>query len=348
MATIDDVARLAKVSRSTVSHALSGNRPISKEVKERIFQIMDELDYRPNGLAKALKTKQTRIIALLFPSLRKDLSQLQLEFVNSAMQAASANEYSLLLSTLPVEEPKIIHFIKKGFVDGVVLLGVKLHDPRVELLRKLEYPFSMIGHCADNTGLFYVDLDFEKALYQCVEYLAGLGHSCIGFINEAQPLLDQEFGAAIRADAGFWQGIEKFGLTGLTYPCLQDAGAGYNLMRSMLEEKPGLSAVITINPWVIAGVNQAATEKGLRIPQDLSHISIVSSQYAELLTPALTTIDLPNSQMGRIGVEMLISQLEDKTVGPIQQLLEPHLTVRASTMEYQGRRNLDHRNGLVT
>ncbi|MBN9388203.1 MAG: LacI family DNA-binding transcriptional regulator [Chloroflexi bacterium] len=336
MATIDDVARLAKVSRSTVSHALSGNRPISKEVKERIFQIMDELDYRPNSLAKALKTKQTRIIALLFPSQRKDLSPMQLEFVNSAMQAASANEYSLLLSTLPVEEPKIIHFIEKGFVDGVVLLGVKMHDPRVELLRKLKYSFSLIGHCEDNTGLSFVDLDFEKALYMCVEHLAGLGHTCIGFITEAQTLLDQEFGAALRSNTGFKRGLEQFGITGFSYPCQPEAAAGHALMDHMLAEHPGMSAIITINPWVIAGVNQAAAERGLHIPQDLSHISVVSSQFAELLTPPLTTIDLPNSEMGRIGVEFLLRQLEDKEVGPSQQLLEPRLTVRASTMPYRG------------
>jgi DNA-binding LacI/PurR family transcriptional regulator len=337
MATIDDVAKLAKVSRSTVSHALSGNRPISLEVKERIFQVMAELDYRPNGLAKALKTKQTRIIALLFPSLRKDLSPLQLEFVNSALQSASENNYSLLLSTLPIEEQKIAHFIEQGFVDGVVLLGVKLHDQRVELFTKLKYPFSMIGHGADNSGLFYVDLDFEMALYNCVEYLAGLGHRNIGFINEAQPLLDLEFGPAIRAETGFWRAIQEFGLDGLSYPCQPVPADGYRLMRQILAEHPDLSAVITINPWVIVGVNQAAAEVGLKIPQDLSHISVVSSHYAELLTPPLTTIDLPSSEMGRIGVEMLIRQLEDKKLPPIQQLLPPKLTVRATTGPYKPR-----------
>jgi DNA-binding LacI/PurR family transcriptional regulator len=337
MATIDDVARLAKVSRSTVSHALSGKRPISQEVKQRIFQIMEELDYRPQGLAQALKTKQTRIVALLFPSLRKDLSQLQLEFVNSALESASANNYSLLLSILPIEEQKIMHFIEQGFVDGVVLMGVKLHDARVEFLRKRKYPFSMIGHCADNSGLFFVDVDFEAALYECVKYLAGLGHKYIGFLNEAQNLLDLEFGAALRANAGFWKAINEFNLHGLSYPCEPDANAGYALMRRLLTEQPELSAVITINPWVIGGVTQAANESGLKIPEDLSHISLVSSRYAEMLSPALTAIDLPSAEMGRIGVELLIRQLEDKNLQPIQQLLTPTLTVRSSTMPYQAR-----------
>ena len=331
MATIDDVARLAKVSRSTVSHALSGNRPISLEVKERIFQVMEELDYRPNGLAKALKTKQTRIIALLFPSLRKDLSQHQLEFVNSALQSASENNYSLLLSTVPIEEQKIIHFIEQGFVDGVVLLGVKLHDPRVELLRKLKYPFSLIGHCEDNTGLFYVDLDFEMALYKGVEYLAGLGHHHIGFINEAQPLLDLEFGAAVRANTGFLRAVQDFQLDGQTYACQPEAQASYDMMRQILAERPNLSAVITINPWVIVGINQAVAEQGLKIPGDISHLTVVSPHYAELLTPPLTAIDLPSNEMGRIGVEMLVRQLENRAIEPLQQLLPPKLTVRAST-----------------
>lgn len=337
MPNIDDVARLAKVSRSTVSHALSGNRPISKEVKQRIFQVMEELDYRPKGLAQALKTKQTRIIALLFPSLRKDLSQLQLEFVNSALESASAHNYSLLLSILPIEEQKIMHFIEQGFVDGVVLMGVKLHDARVEYLRKRKYPFSMIGHCEDNEGLFFVDLDFEAALYKAVEYLAQLGHKHIGFLNEAKTLLDLEFGPALRSNAGFWKAIEQFNLHGLSYPCQQDANAGYTLMRKLLTEQPELSAIITINPWVIGGVTQAASEAGLKIPDDLSHISIVSPRYAEMLSPALTAIDLPSAEMGRVGVEMLIQQLEDKSLEPIQQLLPPGLTVRASTMPFQVR-----------
>jgi DNA-binding LacI/PurR family transcriptional regulator len=177
------------------------------------------------------------------------------------------------------------------------------------------------------------------ALYKSVQYLAELGHKHIGFINEAQPLLDLEFGAAIRANTGFWKAIEEFNLTGLSYPCQQDAQAGYALMCQMLAEQPNLSAVITINPWVIAGVNQAANEAGLRIPEDLSHISVVSSHYADLLTPALTAIDLPSSQMGRIGVEILLRQLEDRTVQPIQQLLTPTLTVRASTLPYHPRNN---------
>lgn len=337
MSTIDDVARLANVSRSTVSHALSGNRPISKEVKQRIFQVMEELDYRPKGLAQALKTKQTRIIALLFPSLRKDLSQLQLEFVNSALESASQQNYSLLLSILPIEEQKIMHFIEQGFVDGVVLMGVKLHDARVEYLRKRKYPFSMIGHCADNSGLFFVDLDFETALYNSVKYLAQLGHKYIGFLNEAQTLLDLEFGAALRANAGFCKAIEEFNLHGLSYPCEPDATAGYRLMHQLLTEQPQLSAVITINPWVIGGVTQAANESGLKIPEDLSHISVVTSRNAEMLSPALTAIDLPGAEMGRMGVELLIRQLEDKNLEPVQQLLAPKLTVRASTMPYKSR-----------
>lgn len=337
MSTINDVARLANVSRSTVSHAISGNRPISKEVKERIFQVMAELDYRPTGLAQALKTKQTRIIALLFPALRKDLSQLQLEFINSALESTSEHNYSLLLSTLPIEEQKIVHFIEQGFVDGVVLMGVKLHDARVELFRKRKYPFSMIGHCEDNNGLFFVDLDFETALFNAVKYLAELGHSYIGFLNEAQTLLDLEFGAAVRANAGFWKAIKEFNLQGLSYPCQQDAAAGYNLMRQILTEQPRLSAVITINSWVIGGVTQAASESGLKIPEDLSHISVVSSRYAEMLSPSLTAIDLPSAEMGRMGVELLIKQLENKNLEPIQQLLPPKLIVRASTMPFLAR-----------
>src|SRR5579871_5275804 len=194
MTNITEVAKRAGVSRSTVSHAISGKRPISAAVKARIFQIMDELNYHPNRLASALKTKQTKMIALLYPAERKHLARQQLEFVSSAVEAASEHEYALTLWTSPISEQELMRFLDMGFFDGVVVMEVKVHDLRIPFLQRYRFPFSLIGHCADNTGLNFVDLDFEQALMMAVEHLSSLGHRHILFLNESETLIQQAYG----------------------------------------------------------------------------------------------------------------------------------------------------------
>ncbi len=331
MANITEVARRAGVSRSTVSHAISGKRPISAAVKQRIYDVMAELDYHPNRLASALKTKQTRMIALLYPAERKRLAQQQLEFVSSAVEAASEHEYALTLWTSPIGEYELTRFLEMGFFDGAVVMEVKVHDHRIPFLQRYHFPFSLIGHCDDNTGLSYVDLDFEQAMMIIVEHLHTLGHTHILFLNESETRLNLEYGPAIRAQLGFVKAIQHFNVQGVMLPCEPDSKASYTLMRHLVQDNPQLSAVITINPWVVGGVTQALYDSGLRIPDDFSQCAIIASHFAEMMSPPLTGVDMPIHEMGKMGVELLLHQLENQATEPIQRLLQPIPTIRKST-----------------
>src|SRR5438874_12294900 len=142
-----DIARRAGVSLSTVSHAISGKRPISEETKQRIFQVMAELDYQPNALARGLATRRSKIIALLVPFLMKGLLEAQFEFVTSAAEAASNMGYSLVLWMSPPDDMAVLRLTQQGFIDGMILMEIKLADSRVEMLKERNYPFSMIGRC---------------------------------------------------------------------------------------------------------------------------------------------------------------------------------------------------------
>ena len=101
MPTMADVAKRDGVALSTVSHTLSGKRPISAEVRQRVLQAIDELGYQPHALARALATKQTRTIALLYPALLSEISEPHLEFVAGVLQATNLRKYGLLLWTAP-------------------------------------------------------------------------------------------------------------------------------------------------------------------------------------------------------------------------------------------------------
>src|SRR5215213_4478086 len=199
MATMADIAAKAGVSLSTVSYALSGKRPVSEETRRRILAAMEELDYQPHALAQGLRSRRSHTIALLFPaSLAKGLIETQLEFVTSAAEVASERGYGLLLWTSPTDNRELLDMTRRGIIDGLILMEIRLHDPRVAMLKKMDYPFVMIGRCKDNDGLDFVDLDFDHALRTCISHLVELGHEHIVLINYGAALLDSGYGPAVR------------------------------------------------------------------------------------------------------------------------------------------------------
>src|SRR5438876_230456 len=185
-----DVARRAGVALSTVSHTLSGKRPISTEVKQRVLQAIEDLGYQPHALARALATKQTRTIALLYPSLTSEMTEPHLGFVSGVLQTTTIRKYGLLLWTTPEGDQEVPYLLHQGLVDGLVLMEVRLDDPRVQVLRQQRSLFTMIGHARENEGICFVDLDFEYAVQNCVDCLANLGHRHLAFISHSSTLFD--------------------------------------------------------------------------------------------------------------------------------------------------------------
>jgi len=336
MATMVDIARRAGVSVSTVSYALSGKRPISEATRRRVLAAMTELDFHPHAPGRALASRRTRAIALLFPALTKGLSEMRLEFVTAAAEEAADRGYAFLLSTSPADDADVLRLLRSGLVDGLILMEIKLRDSRVELLRDQGSPFALIGHCQENDGLTYVDLDFEHAIDAAVRHLAELGHRRIAFVNAAAGLLDVGYGPAARSLAGFERTVAALGLAGSAHPCEPTHEAGHGLTTRLLASDPRLSAVVTINREAIGGIVQAASDAGRRIPHDLSLVAVVSDRLAKLFSPALTTVDFPASEMGRLGAELLIRQLEGGDRGAMQRMLRGDLIIRQSTGPYRG------------
>jgi DNA-binding LacI/PurR family transcriptional regulator len=324
MATMADIARRAGVALSTVSHTLSGKRPVSSEVRQRVMQAIADLEYQPHALARALATKRTRTIALLYPS------EPHFEFVSSVLEVTNQRKYGLLLWTALDEDQEILRMTQQGFIDGVVLMEVRLEDTRVAMLKERKYPFTMIGHCLENDGINFVDLDFDYALHKCVAYLAELGHKHIAFINHSARLIDIGAGYVVRSEEAFHHAIAQWGLEGMSCPCEADAQMGYDATSLLLEKDPALTAVITSNAWVSGGITRAIYDRGLKIPEDVSLVSVLSPRVAEMHTPPITAIDFPYNEMGHMATDMLIRQLEGEEVST-QLLLRPPLTIRQSS-----------------
>jgi DNA-binding LacI/PurR family transcriptional regulator len=327
-----DVAKRAGVALSTVSYALNGTRPVSEATRLRIFAAMEELGYHPNLLARSLSTKRTRIIGLFIPSdVHGTLSVMQANFVASAARAASARGYGLLLWASAEKELDVRRIVQEGMVEGLVLMEVKLHDERVAKLRTTNYPFALIGHCADNEGLSYVDFDFAAGVRSAVQHLASLGHRSIALVNYDQAVLESGYGPAVRMDKGFAAAVAEHGVRCRLLADSPFPGSTTGLVCRLLADEPDLSAMIVPDLSHLSAVMQAAYQLGMRIPDDLSIISILDSDVAEKMAPPITNIDFPTEEMGRIGVELLIGRLEDPSAPVRQILLPPQLRIGQST-----------------
>ena len=330
MPTMADIAKRAGVALSTVSHTLSGKRPVSAEVRQRVLQAIEELEYQPHALARALATKRTRTVALLYPSLSTNIPEPHFEFVSGILEVTNRRKYGLLLWTTPDDDQEVLRMTQQGFIDGLVLMEVRLEDPRVIMLKEQDYPFTMIGHCNENDGINFVDLDFDYAVHACIEYLAKLGHKHIAFINHSSRLLETGMGYVVRCEEAFQHATAQWQLEGTSCPCESNAQAGYDATNMLLTKDPSLTAIVTSNAWVSGGITRALNDRGLEIPRDISLVGVVSPLIAEMSTPHLTAVDFPFNEMGRMGADMLIRQLEGEEVAT-QLLLRPPLRIRQSS-----------------
>jgi DNA-binding LacI/PurR family transcriptional regulator len=331
--TMQDVAKYAGVALSTVSYALNGTRPISEATRQRIFAAVEELGYRPHVLARGLASKRSKIIALLFSAPERGLGITELEFVTSALDTARENGYHLVLWSSEMRAPgELRKLLQQGLADGVIVMEVHLSDERIRLLSELDFPFSIIGRCSDTTGIAYADIDFEQTVRDAINYLAGLGHTHMAFLNQSQSVFEAGYGPAVRAKAGFEQAMQAVGLEGITRFCRPVPTAGYEVTHELLADNPDLTALIVMNDRIIPGVIQALTDWGWRIPDDFSLVTMVTSTgVAEMMIPPLTTLAPPTAELGRLGVELLLQQLEARGQSTPQALLPCRLIVGGST-----------------
>ncbi len=332
MATIEDVAKRAGVSLSTVSYALSGKRPVAEKTRQRILAIVEELDYHPNVVASRLASRRSHTIGVMYPTEMSSLSERQLELVLSIARTATRYGYSLMLWSASLKADEVWKLTRQHLLEGVILTEIKWHDARVDLLKAKGFPFVMIGHCADSSGISFVDLDFYETLRMCVRYLAGQGHQRIAFFNASPEMIKQGYSVAIRAQQGFEQAIAECGLTGQIVSCRPTPRHAYELTQELLKQRPRVTGLIMIIDQAAAGITQAVQDAGLHIPEDISLVSNFGPRAAELIYPPLTGLDIPEDEdLGVAATEILIGRLEGRIHAPVQTFYAPHLAARQSS-----------------
>ncbi len=329
---IREIARRAGVSRSTVSYALSGKRPVSAATARRINEVIAELGYRPNASARALAEGRTRTLGLVIPPASRRLTNAQLDFVASVVEAAATHDLDVLLSPSGGDHDRSFERMVTGRrVDGVVLMEILLDDPRVARLEQSALPFVTIGHVAHPGASWWVDVDYAALVRRCVHHLADLGHRDVVLISRSAELVAAGYGPALRATEAFLAVAEQRGLSGHVVCCADEPAAGLACFTELHTEWPEVTAAVTINEAALPGLERALHRAGLAVPRDFSVTGVIADRLAEDFHPPLTAADVPAEEMARLAVELLVERIADPAATPRHVLLEPAVSLRSST-----------------
>ncbi len=324
MTTMRDVAERAGVSTATVSFVINGTKRVAPETHARIVQAMDELGFRRNVLARALASRRTRIIALLSPVLDHRIGRTGMSIVTSAAVAASDRGYRLVLSPVSNDGREMQELLTDGLLDGVLLMEVQMDDQRVEKLTELGGTFALIGRTKDPSQLAYADIDFDRTVAEGLDYLVGLGHRQIALVlGQQEGTSLAGYGPYVRTEAAFREGMAARGLEPVVTSTEPSQRGGMSIVDALLEETPGLTAIMVLNEDAAPGIVSRLAEVGRPVPLSASVLSIATTPALGAMShPVLSTMNVPEVELGEHGVAALIDQLEG-TMKQLPQVLIP-------------------------
>jgi DNA-binding LacI/PurR family transcriptional regulator len=331
MANITDVARVAGVSISTVSYALSGKRPIAAATKTRIALAVKELDYRPNAGARMLAGTRTNIFALTAPMHADTHPPALMAFVLSVVTAARSFDYDVLLLTEGEATSGLRRVASSSLVDGIIMLDVTTDDERVEVIRELALPTTLIGIPGDTNGLTCVDLDFEAAARLAVARLVEQGHTSIGLMGHAPLLYARGSNYAPRFRDSFLAAGIDTGIATAFHTTEATRSGVEESLDALRAELPDLTAVVlNCNENIHGILLEVLRAREVAVPAELSIVSACSSFSTDHFLPPLDVIPLPSLESGRRAVELVIQQLGG-FVDPHVELIVPTYQVKGST-----------------
>ncbi|WP_119066491.1 LacI family DNA-binding transcriptional regulator [Aggregatilinea lenta] len=334
--SIADVAKAAGVSISTVSRVLNNKPDVAKKTRVRVQRVINELGYTP--YVQTVQQSKTNTISLHYPLLsqtRLEVTDIELDFILGASSAAGEENFALNLLTRDLSAPEMLDLYRTGQLRGIVLMETTLEDWRVQLLRSSDCPFVMIGRCADNKDLSYIDLDLEGAVIQAFEHLIALGHQQIGFLGFPASKHERELSSAHWLQTGYERVARQYSLP--LYYRHVDFGVQYAYQAAcdLLDEAPDLTAMVMAYSGTVVGLIRALQERNRSVPKDFSIVGIGPGKIANLLHPLLSSVDFPFHQVGYQAAKMLMHQIAEGTSGVQQILVPPQLVVRETSGRFQ-------------
>ncbi|MFD2922380.1 LacI family DNA-binding transcriptional regulator [Halobacillus naozhouensis] len=313
MTTINDIAKMANVSRTTVSRVLNNSGYASEEVRKRILRIVEETGYMPIVSAKSLRTKKSGVIGVILPKISTETSSRVVGGINEVL---SRENFQILLTDTELDREKEIEYVrllKSRQVDGIILLSTNVNDRLIRAISETNLPFISLGQ--ELPGFPSVVYDDYNAAVDMTNMLVQNRYQRIAFIGVGE---DDPAVGGLRKQA-YIETLEKNGLS--MEERLMAVGdfsieSGYEGMKAILKQcgKDVPDAVFVVTDRMAIGAMEYLKEQGYRIPEDIAVAGIGASALSKYVTPSLTTIEYHNKEAGRKAAGILLAQMKNQQI----------------------------------
>ncbi|KAA3659536.1 MAG: LacI family transcriptional regulator [Chloroflexi bacterium] len=329
--TLETIAKLAGVSRSTASRVINDQAGVKAEVRQRVQDVIAETGYRPNLAARSLTNQRTGLIGLVIPRAVQNVftDPYFPRLIQGITQVCNQHGCTLSLFLFHTEEEEkqlYPRLLNHSMLDGILVASSETHDPLVEKLAQSNVPHLTIGRTLLGTETNYVDVDNETGAYTAVSHLIRLGYQRI---------------ATITGPMNTCGGLHRFNgyknaLLNKNMPVREELIAygdyseisGYHALNALLAQKP--DALFVASDAMTQGALRALSANGLSVPNDIALVSFDDLPFAPLTMPPLTTVRQPIKRIGVLAVETLLDIIEHGPT-PTRRLIMPtELIIRSS------------------
>lgn len=328
--TITDVARLAGVSTTTVSHIINGTRYVSEELKERVDNAIKQLGYRPNSLARGLRRGESKTIGLIVPD---NSNPFFAEILRTIENIGFSHGYSVFLCNSDGDLAKEVSYTESLYakqVDGIVFITANNNVEHLQRLTTNGIPLVIVDRDLQMADTDVILVDNFKGGYDATQYLIGLGHRKIACITGPSLLTP----SADRVN-GYKAALQEAGIPEL--PEYIVAGdfqfdSGNLGMQQLIQLNPRPTAVFACNDVMALGAMQALRNASLSIPNDISLIGFDDIPLTSVVTPSLSTIAQPIKEIARLTIDLLMRRIQEKDCKfpPKKVILSTELVARES------------------
>jgi LacI family transcriptional regulator, galactose operon repressor len=336
-ATLRDVAAAARVHPATASRALNPETRllVSEDTARRVTAAAAKLGYRPNPVARSLRTRRSHTVGVLIPDLNNPLFPPIVRGLEDKLAAAG---YVALIGNTDADasrERLIFEQMRARHVDGFVLATVTLHDRLLAEAAAADVPVVLMNRLSQDYSFSSVSVDNEQGARMAVTHLARLGHIRIAHI--AGP---QEASTGMNRLRGFRDCMAAHQLEVsedlIVYASRYTVEEGSRCCRDLLARHGGFTAVAAANDMLAVGCYTAIDEAGLQCPDDISVIGFNDMPFIDRLRPPLTTVRFPHYQLGTEAAQLLLERIGEREAPVKIMYLAPELVVRGSTAEPAG------------
>jgi LacI family transcriptional regulator len=328
--TLEEIAKHAGVSRSTVSRVMNNHPNVDQETRERVLSVAEKLNYQPNIAARGLAAGRTHILGLVIPM---GVSTLFADpyfplLIQGITSACNASDHSVMLwlAEPEYERRTIRQILLGGLIDGVILASALMDDPMMEALRKHGLPFILVGRHPSDNQISYVDVDNKNSAREMVAYLLRMGYQRVATIAGPRNMI-----AGSDRLEGYRLALRNRGVApdpSLIVEADFTEEGGYAAMQRLLPLSP--DAVFVASDAMALGALRALRDAGKRVPNDIAIAGYDDMPFSARTDPPLTTVRQPIQRMGALAAETLIDLIANPDPQPRRIILPTELVIRAS------------------